>query len=147
MTMDCGCCGETFQAEGDETNCLSCGGCTQSCANSPVMEILPQETLTETESISTSLPMSSNDGECYSFSELEYLLFSGEEGRKTLTRIITRMRVEGYDEEAWKVMIGLTAFAYKYYNCKGIAIHDQLKMLENAPLREVTQYMAGDIIH
>ena len=55
------------------------------------------------------------------------------------------MRVEGYDEDAWKVIIGLSAFAYKNYNCKNISIQEQLRMLESAPLREITQYIPGDI--
>ena len=84
-------------------------------------------------------------GDCYNFSELEAQLFESEEGEKTLARIITRMRIEGYDEEAWKVVIGLTAFAYKNFNCKGIPISQQLKMLESAPLREITQFIPGDI--
>ena len=83
-------------------------------------------------------------GDCYNFSELEAHLFESEEGKKTLARIITRMRIEGYDEEAWKVVIGLTAFAYKNFNCKGINISQQLKMLESAPLRDITQFIPGD---
>jgi len=84
-------------------------------------------------------------GDCYNFSDLESQLFSGGEGQKTLARIITRMRIEGYDEDAWKVVIGLTAYAYKNYNCKGMSIMQQLQMLESAPLREITQYVPGDI--
>ncbi len=127
MNLDCGSCGESFQAEGNETSCPTC--------MSAETQVEPQ--------VMMETPTPHDD--CYTFSELEKALFSEHEGQKTLARIITRMRVEGYDEEGWKVMIGLTAFAYKYYNCKGIPIHEQLRMLENAPLREVTQYMAGDI--
>jgi hypothetical protein len=139
MDADCSCCGDVFQSENEEIDCLSCGDCSGTCSKSSesVMERpidLPPPT-----------PMIVNDSSCYSFPELESKLFEGENGKKTLARIITRMRVEGYDEDAWKVIIGLSAFAYKNYNCKNISIQEQLRMLESAPLRDITKYIPGDI--
>jgi len=135
MTNDCGCCGQSFQAEGDETTCVGCEDCQESCETQPEMVVITPQPISNTH----------NGGDCYSFSQLEELLFLGQDGQKTLARILTRMRVEGYDEEAWKVIIGLTAYAYKHYNCKGLPVSEQLKMLENAPLREITHYMIGNL--
>lgn len=109
------------------------------------MEDSADSTENEYSAPQTMPPQSMPMGDCYNFSELESHLFDGTEGQKTLARIITRMRIEGYDEDAWKVMIGLTAYAYKNYNCKGMTIMQQLQMLESAPLREITQYIPGDI--
>lgn len=141
MDADCSCCGDVFQSESEGNECLSCSDCVGTCAKSAEIQIEPPMVMMETPL--TQDMDSMND--CYNFSELENRLFMGGDGQKTLARIITRMRVEGYDEEAWKVIIGLTAFAYKNFNCKGIPISQQLKMLESAPLREITQFVPGDI--
>lgn len=141
MDADCSCCGDSFQSESEDKECSSCADCMGACSKSAEPQIEPPMVMMETPS--THNMDSMND--CYNFSELENRLFMGSEGQKTLARIITRMRVEGYDEEAWKVIIGLTAFAYKNFNCKNIPISQQLKMLESAPLREITQFVPGDI--
>ena len=81
------------------------------------MEDSSDSTENEYSAPQTMPPQSMPMGDCYNFSELESQLFSG----------------------------GLTAYAYKNYNCKGMSIMQQLQMLESAPLREITQYVPGDI--
>jgi len=55
------------------------------------------------------------------------------------------MRLEGYEEEAWKVVMGLTAFAYKNFNCRGYSVEQMRREIDNAPLREITEYIPGNI--
>lgn len=138
MDSNCSSCNNTFMAEdATQTMCADCSSNDRKDA---------QSTQYESPVVVSHQPNIQNDrAYCSSFGELEQELFADSEGSKTVARVLTRMRLEGYEEEAWKVVMGLTAFAYKNFNCRGYSVEQMRKEINNAPLREITEYIPGNI--
>ena len=138
MESDCSSCGNTFEAEGEtNTFCSDCAG-----ENEPFVQEAP---ILDIDLPAPEPQGMEQRGVCVGFSELEKALFGDSEGAKTASRFMARMRVEGYQEDAWKVIIGLTAYAYKNYNCSGMSLGEMRTMLAKAPLRDVADYIPGNI--
>jgi len=140
MDSNCSSCNNSFEAEDDsEKYCADCA------TQEEVQESQEYEAPVIVESLNNSDSTSNGMGFCGSFGELEQNLFADEEGSKVVARVITRMRLEGYQEDAWKIVMGLTAFAYKNLNCKGYSVEQMRKEISNAPLRELTEFIPGNV--
>ena len=132
MDASCGNCGNTFRAEDTETT--FCSECSSQQTPEP-----------EAYSAPIQIDIGGSQEDCMTFNEMEEKLFGSIEGSKTVARTLTRLRLEGYNEEAWKVVLGLTAYAYKNLNCNSYSSEAMLKFLNQRPLREVVEFIPANV--
>ncbi len=72
-------------------------------------------------------------------SDYEEWLFDDELGRRTLARIIAKMKAQGYDYKAWQVSIAASAWSKDNYN--NTSLTDTRYLVERVKPNELNQYI------
>jgi len=136
MDASCSSCGNTFRAEDSAlTMCADCSSQTT-----------PESESFDATTMNMKIQMQGIEGDgCMTFTDMEQALFGTIEGSKTVARTLTRLRLEGYQEDAWKVVLGLTAYAYKNLNCQSYSPEAMLRYLNQRPLREIVEYIPANV--